>query len=305
MPIQDSDLLLIEDTSGASKSIEASKLMTGLKAGTYDGYKLLVNKADYSSAYVLAEEMTDKVDDTHFMLVERGGVSYKAVGTDIQDYFGSSALGIIVIQGPSPPTTGQKDLVGFQATTPDKDPALDSSLLTYQWATVGSGAVIQTGTDTQKILKVQWNDVGAAGVSVIVSPPDSADGEASKDVNVTPNHPFGGKFTNNMGLAASPRYVEWTMPQFQLTNGSGIITFTMQPSGTYGTCKYAWSLEDNAHQYVNYIGQPNDMQSIKVNASINHNNYDFTMVCTVINTNSEGISGKEIFKQPWYINREL
>ncbi len=87
MPIQDSDLLLIEDTSGVSKKITASKLKENLAADTYLNYKLLVNKPDYSSRFVYAQNMQQSVAPTDYMLVERSGVSYKVNGQQIIDYF--------------------------------------------------------------------------------------------------------------------------------------------------------------------------------------------------------------------------
>jgi hypothetical protein len=93
MPIQDTDLLLIEDTSGASKKIEASKLKANLAANTYNNYKLLVNKPDYSSGFVYAQNMQASVAPTDYMLVERAGVSYKVNGQQIIDYFPSVPAG--------------------------------------------------------------------------------------------------------------------------------------------------------------------------------------------------------------------
>ena len=93
MPIQDSDLLLIEDTSGVSKKIAASKLKANLAANTYNNYKLLVNKPDYSSRFVYAQNMQASVATTDYMLVERAGVSYKVNGQQIIDYFPSVPAG--------------------------------------------------------------------------------------------------------------------------------------------------------------------------------------------------------------------
>ena len=93
MPIQDTDLLLIEDTSGVSKKIAASKLKANLAANTYNNYKLLVNKPDYSSRFVYAQNMQASVAPTDYMLVERGGTSYKVNGQQIIDYFPSVPAG--------------------------------------------------------------------------------------------------------------------------------------------------------------------------------------------------------------------
>ena len=93
MPITDSDLFLIEDTSGVSKKIEASKLKANLASNTYNNHKLLVNKPDYSSRFVYAQNMQASVGTTDYMLVERAGVSYKVNGQQIIDYFPSVPAG--------------------------------------------------------------------------------------------------------------------------------------------------------------------------------------------------------------------
>ena len=85
MPINDTDLFLIETPAGDSKKIRASKLRDNISS--YDNHKLLVNLADYSSRFVLAQNMLDRVQDNHWMLVERGGVSYKVSGAQVQEYF--------------------------------------------------------------------------------------------------------------------------------------------------------------------------------------------------------------------------
>ena len=86
-PINDTDLFLIEEPSGASKKITAQKLRDNLAAGTYDNHKLLVNRSDYSSRWVHAQNMQSSVTPSDWMLVERGGTSYKVSGQQIQDYF--------------------------------------------------------------------------------------------------------------------------------------------------------------------------------------------------------------------------
>ena len=87
MHIADTDLLLIEDTSGVTKKITALKLKENLAANTYNNHKLLVNKPDYSSRFVYAQNMQQSVAPTDYMLVERSGTSYKVTGDHIIDYF--------------------------------------------------------------------------------------------------------------------------------------------------------------------------------------------------------------------------
>lgn len=95
MPIQDNDLFLIESggggavMNGVSFKITASKLKSNLAANTYNNYKLLVNKPDYTSRFVYAQNMQHSVAPTDYMMVERAGVSYKVTGEQIIDYFPS------------------------------------------------------------------------------------------------------------------------------------------------------------------------------------------------------------------------
>mgnify|MGYP003677579488 CR=1 FL=1 len=88
MPIQDSDLFLINTNSNSqSFKITASKLKESLAPNLYNNYKLLVNKPDYSSRFVYAQNMQGSVAPTDYMLIERSGVSYKVTGQQIIDYF--------------------------------------------------------------------------------------------------------------------------------------------------------------------------------------------------------------------------
>jgi uncharacterized protein YneR len=99
MPIQDNDLFLIESggsgpvMNGVSFKITAQKLKENLAPNTYYNYKLLVNKPDYSSRYVLTQNMQQSVAPTDYMMVERSGVSYKVTGQQIIDYFPSVPAG--------------------------------------------------------------------------------------------------------------------------------------------------------------------------------------------------------------------
>ena len=92
-PINDTDLFLIEDTTGASKKIAASKLRDNLSAGTYNNFKLLVNTSSYESRWVHTQDLQTNLPDDHWMMVERGGVSYKVSGTDVHNYFPSGIVG--------------------------------------------------------------------------------------------------------------------------------------------------------------------------------------------------------------------
>ena len=83
-PINDSDLYLIEDTSGVSKKIRADNLRDRL--ATLNDHKLLVNLANYDSRFVKAQNLLDRVEDDHWMMVERGGVSYKVRGYEVKEH---------------------------------------------------------------------------------------------------------------------------------------------------------------------------------------------------------------------------
>lgn len=94
MPIQDTDLLLIQDTSGNSRKIAALKLKQELPTNTYNNYKLLVNKSDYTSRFVYAQNMQASVATSDYMMVERNGTSFKVTGQQIIDYFPSLPSGV-------------------------------------------------------------------------------------------------------------------------------------------------------------------------------------------------------------------
>ena len=94
MPIQDSDRFLIEDTTGVSKKITASKLKQNLSANTYNNHKLLVNTPTYESRFVYAQNLQSSVSPTDFMMVERNDVTYKVTGQQVIDYFPSLPAGL-------------------------------------------------------------------------------------------------------------------------------------------------------------------------------------------------------------------
>ena len=121
MPIQDSDLFLIEDTSGVSKKIAASKLKSNLAANTYNNYKLLVNKPDYTSRFVYAQNMQQSVAPTDYMMIERSGVSYKVNGQQIIDYFPT------VPAGAAGPIT---DVVNIPSKSSSIDPTPSPNIFT-------------------------------------------------------------------------------------------------------------------------------------------------------------------------------
>ena len=129
MPIQDSDLFLIDD-AGVSKKIRADKLKGGLN-DTYANMKLLVNKPDYSSRYVRCRDLQSNLPDDHWLMVERSSVSYKVNGADVHDYFPSGpagATGVITdSHSPGTPTaTCETELI----ETVDEQIANYSSVLT-------------------------------------------------------------------------------------------------------------------------------------------------------------------------------
>ena len=123
MPIQDSDLLLIEDTRGDSFKITASKFKSNLAANAFNNYKLLVNKPDYSSRFVYAQNMQQSVAPTDYMMGERAGVSYKVNGQQIIDYFPSvpagaaGAITAVTNSGPVPYNNTVTNPNDFGATT--------------------------------------------------------------------------------------------------------------------------------------------------------------------------------------------
>ncbi len=156
MPIQDSDLLLIEDTSGASKKIAASKLKANLAANTYNNYKLLVNKPDYSSRFVYAQNMQASVGLTDYMLVERGGTSYKVTGQQIIDYFPSAPAGAAgpITDVVNTTTTTDATTVTFRYIVTTSGPAT-----TYSWSQGADEQTVQIGTaplSGSNVLVTMW-----------------------------------------------------------------------------------------------------------------------------------------------------
>lgn len=93
MAIQDTDLFLINNSSDQSFKITALKLKQGLGPNTYNNYRLLVNKSDYTSRYVLYQNLQASVAASDYMLIERSGVSRKATGQQVIDYFPSVPAG--------------------------------------------------------------------------------------------------------------------------------------------------------------------------------------------------------------------
>lgn len=94
MPIQDSDLFLIEDGNGDSKKVTAANLLANCE-GSYANHKLLVNDSSYNSYWMYASDIKAKMEesDTRWMLVERGGVPYRVENTLLSDYFPNALPG--------------------------------------------------------------------------------------------------------------------------------------------------------------------------------------------------------------------
>lgn len=87
MPIQDSDYFLIDD-NGTIKKIRADNLRSGYQS-THSNKKLLVNLSDQvTSKFVYAGDIINKVNDDHWMLINRGGTSYKVSGALVKQLFG-------------------------------------------------------------------------------------------------------------------------------------------------------------------------------------------------------------------------
>lgn len=94
MPIQDSDLFLIEDGNGDSKKVTAANLLANCE-GSYANHKLLVNDSSYNSYWMYASDIKVKMEesDTRWMLVERSGVPYRVENTLLSDYFPNALPG--------------------------------------------------------------------------------------------------------------------------------------------------------------------------------------------------------------------
>ena len=89
MPIQDSDLFLIDD-GGTPKKVTAANLLANCE-GSYADKFLLINDNSDNSYKMKASNLKAKLAEstTRWMMVERGGVSYKAQNTTLAEYFAS------------------------------------------------------------------------------------------------------------------------------------------------------------------------------------------------------------------------
>jgi len=100
MAIQDSDLFLIDD-AGTSKTIRADKLQSGI-TGAYANMKLLVSissNADDSvythqeSRYVNVSDFQTNLTEKCWMMVDRGGTSYRVHSSEVLSYFPTGPAG--------------------------------------------------------------------------------------------------------------------------------------------------------------------------------------------------------------------
>ena len=89
MPIQDNDLFLIDD-GGTPKKVTAANLLANCE-GSYADKFLLINDNSDNSYKMKASNLKAKLAEstTRWMMVERGGVSYKAQNTTLAEYFAS------------------------------------------------------------------------------------------------------------------------------------------------------------------------------------------------------------------------
>ena len=85
MSIQDTDYFLIEDNDGVVKKITALKLQEEI-TGNYSSNKLLVGLSDNSSRFVYAGDLW-KLTSSHYLILNRGGQTYKVNGTKALEYF--------------------------------------------------------------------------------------------------------------------------------------------------------------------------------------------------------------------------
>jgi len=98
MPIQDSDLFLIQTPTGESRSIQASVLQAGLDT-TFADHFLLVNTgvdgATPSHKVRCSNSVAVVADNSGWLLANSGGASYRVGATAFADYFAQSASGSI------------------------------------------------------------------------------------------------------------------------------------------------------------------------------------------------------------------
>ena len=99
MPIQDNDLFLIDD-GGTPKKVTAANLLANCE-GSYADKFLLINDNSDNSYKMKASNLKTKLAEstTRWMMVERGGVSYKAQNTTLAEYFASVSYWTSVMGG--------------------------------------------------------------------------------------------------------------------------------------------------------------------------------------------------------------
>ena len=99
MPIQDNDLFLIDD-GGTPKKVTAANLLANCE-GSYADKFLLINDNSDNSYKMKASNLKAKLAEstTRWMMVERGGTSYKAQNTTLAEYFASVSYWTSVMGG--------------------------------------------------------------------------------------------------------------------------------------------------------------------------------------------------------------
>ena len=98
MPIQDNDLFLIDD-GGTPKKVTAANLLANCE-GSYADKFLLINDNSDNSYKMKASNLKTKLAEstTRWMMVERGGVSYKAQNTTLAEYFASASYWHVIMR---------------------------------------------------------------------------------------------------------------------------------------------------------------------------------------------------------------
>ncbi len=212
MNIQDTDYFLIDD-AGVTKKVTALNLKDNM-LGDYSSKKLLVNLSDYSSRFIYAGDMRNKLLDSHWMVIERGGQSYKASGTKVLDYLGPVPTG-----GGNDITTSFYEISNrFVASPTSSDYSGSYDVGEAQTDFVGTGRVYIGVKVTAST--TYYNDIPIAGVQVL-----SPDGNTLKESWI---------FYSSTGGTGSG----WRSTNFQITGGSSTPGFMITPATASGYSYY-------------------------------------------------------------------
>ena len=225
MAIQDTDYFLIDD-DGVTKKVTALNLKNNM-LGDYSSKKLLVNLSDYSSRFIYAGDMRNKLLDSHWMVIESSGQSYKASGTKVLDYLGPAP----VAATGEDITTSFWEISNRFISSPSSDYTGAYDVGEVQTNFQGDGRVY-IGVKVTAATTF-YNDVPIAGVQVLGS-----DGSTLKESWIF-NTSTGG--TGNSWQTHSSQKYGSSSYGFPITPEAASSLFYMNISTSRGTGRFTWT----------------------------------------------------------------